>query len=81
MDDALALRPTLAAWLAEYDEIENDYIQRLRRAGVGRRARAQCRSEHMLRRAFECVRCLYGRLRFENVLSFARLQPFVLFLL
>lgn len=34
MDDALALRPTLAAWLAEYDEIENDYIQRLRALGI-----------------------------------------------
>lgn len=34
MGNALALRPTLAAWLAEYDEIENDYIQRLRDLGI-----------------------------------------------
>lgn len=34
MDDALATRPTLAAWLAEYDEIENDYIQHLRDLGI-----------------------------------------------
>ena len=34
MDDELALRPTLAAWLAEYDEIENDYIQRLCALGI-----------------------------------------------
>lgn len=34
MDDAIVLRPTLAAWLAEYGEIENDYIQRLRALGI-----------------------------------------------